>query len=105
MAGKKLLNIGLACWVSSYRLFEDEALLDRVPTAFLMLGGSLAALQFIGILLLNQKPEPKNEVTLFKSKEFGVTLFVAIDKVNLELLLRIYDVIFFLAKCAGSRPG
>ncbi|VDM30309.1 unnamed protein product [Hydatigera taeniaeformis] len=43
------------------KLFEDEALLDKVPTAFLMLGGSLASLQFIGILLLNQKPEPKNK--------------------------------------------
>ncbi|VDD84238.1 unnamed protein product [Mesocestoides corti] len=39
------------------RLFENDALLDRVPSAFLMLGGSLAALQFIGILLLRQKPE------------------------------------------------
>ncbi|CUT99000.1 oxalate:formate antiporter [Echinococcus multilocularis] len=43
------------------KLFEEDALLDRVPTAFLLLGGSLAALQLIGILLLNQKPQPKNE--------------------------------------------
>ena len=49
-------------FITIIRLFEDEALLDRVPTAFLMLGGSLAALQFIGVVLLNQKPQSKTEV-------------------------------------------
>nr|VZI38149.1 unnamed protein product [Spirometra erinaceieuropaei] len=43
-------------------MFEDEALLQRVPEAFLMLGGTLAALQFIGIILLRQKPsEPEKK--------------------------------------------
>nr|CDS25341.1 oxalate:formate antiporter [Hymenolepis microstoma] len=41
------------------KLFDDPELLDKVPKAFLVLGGSLAVLQLIGILLLNEKPEPK----------------------------------------------
>ncbi|VDN98645.1 unnamed protein product [Rodentolepis nana] len=40
------------------KLFDNSELLDKVPMAFLVLGGSLAALQLIGILLLNEKPEP-----------------------------------------------
>ncbi|KAL5106066.1 Monocarboxylate transporter 12 [Taenia crassiceps] len=55
------INPGNAMVSNVSKLFEDDSLLDRVPTAFLMLGGSLAALQFIGILLLNQKPEQKNK--------------------------------------------
>ncbi|VDL60587.1 unnamed protein product [Hymenolepis diminuta] len=41
------------------KLFDDPELLDKVPMAFLILGGSLAALQFIGIFLLIEKTEPK----------------------------------------------
>eukprot|EP00108_Taenia_solium_P011704 TsM_000498800 transcript=TsM_000498800 gene=TsM_000498800 len=55
------INPGNAMVSNVSKLFEDETLLDRVPTAFLLLGGSLAALQFVGILLLNQKPEPKDK--------------------------------------------
>lgn len=48
------------------RLFDDPELLDKVPKAFLALGGALAALQFIGILLLNEKPQPKKVEEIVK---------------------------------------
>ncbi|CAH8492452.1 unnamed protein product [Dicrocoelium dendriticum] len=43
------------------RQFTDNALLDRVPTVFLMLGGILLGLQIIGFILLRPKPKPSAE--------------------------------------------
>ncbi|TGZ55977.1 hypothetical protein CRM22_010236 [Opisthorchis felineus] len=37
-------------------LFKDEAVLDRVPSVFFILGGCLSAIQIIGYLLLAQRP-------------------------------------------------
>lgn len=36
--------------------FDDASLLDKVPFCFLLLGGTYAALQLIGVLLLQNPP-------------------------------------------------
>ncbi|KAF7256587.1 Oxalate:formate antiporter [Paragonimus skrjabini miyazakii] len=43
------------------RQMTDEAVLDRVPSAFLMLGGILLSLQVIGFILLRPKPVSTTE--------------------------------------------
>ncbi|KAF6771906.1 hypothetical protein AHF37_08561 [Paragonimus kellicotti] len=58
------------------RQMTDEAVLNRVPSAFLMLGGILLSLQVIGFILLRPKPvsttEPEdNKVEAGKKKDMG----------------------------------
>ncbi|XP_013385610.1 uncharacterized protein LOC106155360 isoform X2 [Lingula anatina] len=43
--------------VNSARYFTEKKLLERVPSCFLVLGGSYVAMQFVGILILFAPPE------------------------------------------------
>lgn len=61
-----------------YRHFTHPDILDRVPVAFLILGGILLALQIIGFILL--RPKPLESV----SNEIGT--FIHFD-INLQYIL------------------
>ncbi|CAH8429027.1 unnamed protein product [Dicrocoelium dendriticum] len=58
------------------RQFTDDSVLDRVPYAFLMLGGILLGLQIIGFILLREKPasQTKEGETKEQTPDAGKTL-------------------------------
>ena len=54
-----------------FRYFTDPDLLDRVPTCFLILAGSYAAMQILGIIMVTRPPV--NHLSVNVSKIVGTT--------------------------------
>ena len=51
-----------------FRYFTDPDLLDRVPTCFLILAGSYAAMQILGIIMVTRPPVNRMAVAVSKIK-------------------------------------
>ncbi|VDD81080.1 unnamed protein product [Mesocestoides corti] len=58
------------------RNFEDEAVLGRIPTSYLVIGGVMMGLQLIGCIIIRKKPSPKMDPSteLRQTKESGDAL-------------------------------
>ncbi|XP_060570539.1 uncharacterized protein LOC132728868 isoform X1 [Ruditapes philippinarum] len=55
------------------RYFTDAELLDRVPTMFLILGGSYLAMIILGVACLVQPPVKTNEVNILQDEDLQTT--------------------------------
>ena len=55
------------------RYFTDPDLLDRVPTCFLILAGSYAAMQILGIIMVTRPPVNRMAVNVSKLQSTLVT--------------------------------
>ncbi|XP_033733057.1 oxalate:formate antiporter-like isoform X2 [Pecten maximus] len=71
------------------KYFDQDSILDRVPSMFLILGGCYAAMQLIGVILLKDPPEGLNEQINRNDEETRLISSIAsVDVKNTDLAPR-----------------